>query len=279
MNDIEVVAKITPGTISTNFEDIKAAVTGMVTAYEGLEVTEATRKERKDDLATLRKIRKAVDDRRKELEKEYNKPFDSFRSDVKSVLTIIDQPIKKLDEDLKALDAQRIAEKQEHLREIYAANIQGMEEYLPFDKLKKPQWDNASYKDSDIVYDINEAVLKTKDDISAIKAVESPIEELCLVTYKMDGLQAALKRHSEYVAAQKALEEKEKKAQEERKVLEEKDTLETPSPEWIAEKIEHVRKELNTEKAALFRIKGEKNINDVRQYFDFAGIPYEEVDG
>lgn len=267
MNEIEVVARITPGKIETNFEDIKAAIEEQMTAYEGLEVTEETKAERKADLATLRKIRKAVDDKRKDLKNEYQKPYEAFEKEVKGILSIIDQPITQIDKDLKELDQKRIEEKQSHLKELYDANIQGLEEYLPFAKLKKPQWDNASYKDSDIVYDINEAVVKCQLDIETIKALESPIEALLYTTYKMNGLQAAIKRNTEYLAAQKAVAEREAKAREE-----------APNPAPIPAPIpeptpEPVKEEIESLTVTVY---GSEDIGALIEFLQAAGIQYKE---
>ena len=75
MNEIEVKVTQTAGVIESNFEEIKEALGLQMTAYLELELNEENIKERKADLATLRKIRKAVDDRRKDVKKTFNKPY------------------------------------------------------------------------------------------------------------------------------------------------------------------------------------------------------------
>ena len=69
MNDLEVKVSQQPGIINCNLEEIKEALKVQMTAYMDLEVTEGNIKESKSDLATLRKIKKAVDDRRKEVKR------------------------------------------------------------------------------------------------------------------------------------------------------------------------------------------------------------------
>ena len=57
-NDFQVSIK-QPVIITGNFEEMKAELSNMMTAYAGLEVTEENLPERKKDVATLRKIKTA----------------------------------------------------------------------------------------------------------------------------------------------------------------------------------------------------------------------------
>ena len=80
MNDIEVKVTQTAGVIESNFEEIKEALGLQMTAYLELEVTKDNINERKADLATLRKIYKAVDERKKEVKKGFMKPYEDFEN-------------------------------------------------------------------------------------------------------------------------------------------------------------------------------------------------------
>ena len=101
MNDIEVKVTQTAGVIESNFEEIKEALGLQMTAYLELEVTEDNINERKADLATLRKICKAVDERKKEVKKGFMKPYEDFEKEVKDVLAVINEPINMIDTELK----------------------------------------------------------------------------------------------------------------------------------------------------------------------------------
>lgn len=201
MNDIEVKVTQTAGVIESNFEEIKEALGLQMTAYLELELNEGNIKERKADLATLRKIRKAVDDRRKEVKKTFNKPYEEFESKVKEVLAVIDEPINMIDTGLKGFEEKRVAEKIEHAKAIHAEQVGEFAEYLPFSVSYKNTWKNATCSDNEIISDIQEQVVKIKNDLNVIKGLHSEIEEQLLEAYKTTGrnLTAVIKKNTDYI--------------------------------------------------------------------------------
>lgn len=217
MEELNVVVEQTPGVIKCNLSEIKEALKVQMTAYTSLEITEDKIKVAKSDLATLRKIRTAVDDRRKEIKKAFTEPYDIFEQEVKEVLAVIDEPIGMIDKKLKEFDAARAAEKLNHVKELYAENIGEYEEYLPFDKIFNKKWLNATATDKDVIYDISERKTKVMSDLDVIHALGSEIEEEIIKVYKNNGndLAMAIKRNSSYMedkARVKAKAEEEAKA-------------------------------------------------------------------
>lgn len=223
MNDIEVKVSQQAGIINCNLEEIKEALRLQMTAYTELEVTEGNIKESKGDLATLRKIKKAVDDRRKEVKKSFMKPYEEFEADVKSVLSIIDEPIGMIDGKLKEFEAKRAAEKLEHVKELYKENIGEYEEFLPFSAIAKNSWTNATCSDKDILFDIAEARQRVRADLDVITGLKSEIHEQLIDVYKRtcNNLSAAVQKNTDYIeakeAAKKVLEAEAKKEAEEKK--------------------------------------------------------------
>ena len=268
MEELQVKVEQSPGIIKCNFEEIKEALKLQMTAYTSLEITESDIKERKADLATLRKIRKAVDDQRKAVKNEFIAPLNEFEESVKDLLSVIDEPIGMIDGKLKEFDAKRVAEKQGRLHELYEANIGEFAEYLPYEAIATKKWDNATYKDSDIIYDISEAVTKVRSDIDVIKALGSEIEKECLTAYKKAGndLKAAIQKNNDYNAAKKLAEEKVKE--------ESKKTEEFP-----VEKESPVASSETESKVIYFKVSGEANITMVRDFCSLNGINVEEIPG
>lgn len=223
MNDIEVKVSQQAGVINCNLEEIKEALRLQMTAYTELEVTEGNIKESKGDLATLRKIKKAVDDRRKEVKKSFMKPYEEFEADVKSVLSIIDEPIGMIDGKLKEFEAKRAAEKLEHVKELYKENIGEYEEFLPFSAIAKNSWTNATCSDKDILFDIAEARQRVRADLDVITGLKSEIHEQLIDVYKRtcNNLSAAVQKNTDYIeakeAAKKVLEAEAKKEAEKKK--------------------------------------------------------------
>lgn len=226
MNELDVIVRQTPGVIECNFDEIKEALVLQMTAYSSLEVTEENIPESKKDLATLRKIRKAVDDRRKEIKKTFNEPYDEFEKKVKEILGVIDEPIALIDDKLKGFEEKRIKERQAHLHELYEQNIGDLSEYLPFERVKTPQWDNKTCADTSILSDISAARQKVKQDFDVIHALQSDIENELFEAYRASGndLSAAIKKNTSYIEAKQIAErriaEEEKRREEERRQFE-----------------------------------------------------------
>lgn len=298
----ELIVKQQNGVIECNFEEIKADLETMMSAYTSLEITEDGIKDAKTDLATLRKIYKAVDDKRKDVKKDFMKPYTDFEDNVKDLLQVINKPIGMIDNKLKEFETKRIAEKQQYLKDLYEECIGEFGEYLPFEKVKKPQWDNSSITEKAIRYDLSEAVTKVRSDLDAIKGLHSEIEEECLKAYKASGnnILAAISKNTDYVnakaLAQKKLEEEkrieeqrieeEKRIQAEKEAAETKDSVDELKEEAAEEIVKEVEPEttveINTEipffqEAFTFRVIGAEDIKLVKEYLAFAGIEYEEV--
>ena len=215
MNEIEVKVTQTAGVIESNFEEIKEALGLQMTAYLELELNEGNIKERKADLATLRKIRKAVDDRRKEVKKTFNKPYEEFESKVKEVLAVIDEPINMIDTELKGFEEKRVAEKIEHAKAIHAEQVGEFAEYLPFSASYKNTWKNATCSDNEIISDIQEQVVKIKNDLNVIKGLHSEIEEQLLEVYKTTGnLAAVVQKNTDYIEIKRQIETSEQQKKE-----------------------------------------------------------------
>lgn len=292
MNLPEVVINQTPAVIHCNFGEIKYALATQMEAYKDLPVTEDNEQERKKDLATLRKIRKAIDDKRKDIKKEAETPIKAFEAEVKDVLTVIDKPIAEIDGQLKDLDQARIQARQQHLQDVYRENIGEWEEYLPFNVVKKPQWDNRTCTDRDIIYDISEMKVKVENDVAAIKATGSEIEDRMLAVYKQSGdLAAAIRRHTEYMEAKKAAEEHAKKEAEAR-IAQAEAEAQRKAQEQIAQAEAQIREELKAAsptacqpaqpvdvwgRTLTIRVHGEEDCEAVLEFLQAAKIEYQEV--
>lgn len=275
MNEFEV--KQTNGSIACNFKEMKEELSTMMTAYTSLEITEDKIPETKKDLATLRKIRKAVDDKKKDVKKSFMQPYEDFEKGVKELLAVIDEPIGMIDGKLKEFEVKRIAEKQSHLHDLYNECIGEYGDYLTFEAVKKPQWDNSSYSDKDIRYDVSEAVTKVRSEIDAIKALNSEIEEECLKVYKKNGnsLTAAIQKNSDYISAKEMAR---KKFEEEKRLEAEKKAEEFMNPSvapTVCQPAESV--DVWKEPTFTFRVTGEDYIKKIKEILEFSEIPYIEV--
>ena len=283
MNDFIVEVTQHPGTISCNFDEIETALKNQMQAYADLEVTEDNIPERKKDIATLRKIKDAVDSKRKEVKRTFSEPLTAFEAKVKNLTGILDTEIIRIDRQIKEFDHKRIEEKQKHIQELYEQNVGEFAEFLPLHILKSSKWDNKTCSDNEIISDIQMAKIKVSGDIQAIKALGSEIEEKLIATYKANGniLAAAIQKNTEYLDAKKAAEER-LRIETERKEEARRAAEEAQRAAELAKQTEpvlesKVEEEFETEPVLVIRVTGHENIDALRTFLDMSEIPYEEV--
>ena len=207
MQELSFNVQTNLGTLDANFDDLKDALKNQMSAYRELEVNEGNLVERKSDLAFLRKLRGAIDQRRKEVKKEFARPYNEFEAKVWDLIRVVDEPIELIDGQMKEIDRRRVEEKQAHLVELYNENIKEYAEYLPFESLKEKSWDNKTTKDKEIIDAIQVAVIKVENDLNSIKSLCSPIEDELIAAYKKTrDLPGVIKRAADFLRDRELIE-------------------------------------------------------------------------
>lgn len=265
------------GIISTNLDIIEAELKAQMEVYKDYVVTEDSVPNDKKLLAELRKLEKDLNSARVATKKEYMKAFDEFEGRCKSVISLVSQPIALINEQIKLFDEEKKIAKIEHIKELYAEHIGELERFLPFEKVMNanPKWANASTKDSDILFDLSAMVLKVKNDLSAIKALNSEIEEECIRTYESFGndLSMAIQRNSQYLADKQKLEQSRK--EEEARASEVK--KETQQEQAIPSKLSTLDAVVKMTKTAKIIVAYE-DLQQAKNCLDFADIKYQVIE-
>ena len=97
--------------IEFNYEELKNWITEQVEQYKGLAYTDETIKNAKEDRAKLNKFKESIDNARKDVKKRYLEPYNQFEDKVKTLLALIEEPTKAIDQQVKAYEEQKKAEK------------------------------------------------------------------------------------------------------------------------------------------------------------------------
>lgn len=257
MNEFEVLVTPKAGSIDTNFADIKAQLELEMSAYKGVEVSESNLSERKKDVAFLRKVRKAVDDKRKDVKKFYMQPYMDFENSCKELLSVIDEPIDEINTQVKAFDEKRIAEKRAELEKFYTDNIEEFSRFIPFESTLEDTWSNVSYKSKDYQFHLSELKTRVRSDIDVIKSLGSEIEEELINVYQKSGniLASAVQRNQQYLS------DKQKISAQVKEQIKEEVTTYIPN---------------ETEKRMIKFIVSGEDAEQVRQFLDFSNISYSE---
>ena len=199
------VEELKPVLIRGNFDEMQAALTNMMTAYAGLEVNEDNIPERKKDIATLRKIKAAIEDKRKATKKEYEKPLKAFEAECKKLTGVIDTEIDRINSDLAVFEQKRIAEKRAAVWAIYQEVMGDKAEYLPIENIRRKEWDNKTCSENEIRSDIQQAKISLENDLEVLKNTCGEFYEDCIKVYKSRGLMAALQRMNDLKEARQTI--------------------------------------------------------------------------
>lgn len=103
-----------------NFDRLKAAVEAYANKYQGMAVTASTEKESKSSRAELRKLKQALDDKRKEIRKKYAEPYQRFADQIKDLEMTLDSSINPIDAGLKELEEQQRQLRLKHVNALIA---------------------------------------------------------------------------------------------------------------------------------------------------------------
>ena len=264
MNDFQVQIK-QPVIISGNFEEMQQELSNMMQAYAGLEVTEANLPERKKDIATLRKIKTAIEDKRKAAKKDYEKPFKAFESECKKLTGIIDKEIDRINADMDVYEKKRIADKKLTIAHLYAKTVGDFAEYIPLESIYRQQWDNKSYSEKDIAADIQTMVINVRQELNTIDSMCAPWADECKLVYMANGnsITSAIQRYKDLQSAKEAAERAVKAAEQETHAIipeEPEKPVEKPTDrsEWT------------------FTVFTEEDAKFIRETCEFTDIRYEE---
>ncbi|PTM21094.1 hypothetical protein DA798_12070 [Lactobacillus sp. PFC-70] len=90
-----------------NYEQLQQTVNDYANKFNNMVVTDDTEKDAKNIRAELRKVSAALDDRRKEIKKDFNRPYDDFAEKVNVLRASLDRAIIPIDAGLKELEEQQ----------------------------------------------------------------------------------------------------------------------------------------------------------------------------
>jgi len=225
MNLVEVKVDSKLGTIESNLSAVAESVKAYVNEYADYVVSEETVKDSKSLLADIRKQQKALDDERKSIKKTWNEPYNAFEKQAKEVIALYDEPINQINMQLLQFEEDRKAKKREEIREAYEECKGDLGEYLTYEKIYNPKWENASVSIKSVKEDMETQFAGVEMSISTIKSLNSKFEDKGIEVYKNTlDMQQAIQTMTRYQKQEEeilARQEAEKKAAEERARLEE----------------------------------------------------------
>lgn len=233
---LEVIVSQAPGTVEWNFDQLKESLAEMMREYEGVAYDEGSMAGAKKDLASLRKLRAEVEERRKEIKARCLEPYAVIEGQAKELTGLIDKPISSISAQVREWEDARKRER----REAIMAAMREEFSSLPPEVAEKasaaaydPRWENATAPKKAWEDAIRAAREKAEADLRVIAELDDDFREDAGRAYleRLD-LADALGKASELKRQRDAIIRRE---QERREALERKEALEREKAQGMGE--------------------------------------------
>lgn len=207
-----IIKAAEPGSISFNFEELKAELTEKAAIYETMVFSEDQFQEAKKTRSDLNRVAKALSDERIKRKKQFMEPFEQFEKQIKELTAIIEKAAANIDKQVKEFEEQKKKEKLEAIERIWDEVI-NHPEWLQCSDIFNTKWLNASVSIETVKKELAEKISKIETEIGIITDLqEYSFEALDYYKRTLDlgGAIAETKRLAD-LAKRKAAEEEAKK--------------------------------------------------------------------
>ena len=192
------VLDLTFGTLTTNALQLHDYVAETLERYTPDNYSEENVEQAKADRAILNKAAKELNDRRIQIEREWNAPPQEFKGIVGDTVKMIADGSAKIDAVVKGVENKAKAEKRAAIEELWERKGVTL---LPLSKLWDDKWLNKTKRLPAIEKEIGEKLLKIEAELDTLSAVDTEDGEV-LRAYYLDCLD--LQRTLAYSATLKA---------------------------------------------------------------------------
>lgn len=192
------VLDLTFGTLTTNALQLHDYVAATLERYTPENYSEDNVEQAKADRAILNKAAKELNDRRIQIEREWNAPLQEFKGIVGDTVKMISEGSAKIDAVVKGVESKAKAEKRTAIEELWERKGITL---LPLSKLWDDKWLNKTKRLPAIEKEIGEKLLKIEAELDTLAAVDTEDGDV-LRAYYLDCLD--LQRTLTYSATLKA---------------------------------------------------------------------------
>lgn len=211
--ELQVNAIQIPDSITFNYEEIRNELESTMKRYETMVYTADQMKEAKADRAALNKLKKALNDERIRLEREYMKPFADFKTKITELVTLIEKPCGLIDKQVKAYEEEKKEKKREEV--VNAFEAQRFPMWLNLEQIFNPSWLNASCSMKTVEGDLAAIRDTISKELVALAQMPSFAFEATEVYKQTLNMTAAINEGKRLLDIQQRKEEAERLAKEE----------------------------------------------------------------
>ncbi len=214
MEELSVIVTQEPGSVSWNFEEIKAALAVRLDEYTQTIYTDETIGTAKTDVAMLRKLSSSVEERRKEIKNKCLEPYEIIEKQAKELVQLINQPIEAINAQVKDYEARRVAIAQEQIQQYWDSKVDVLPEGIrqkAWDKIYDSRWTNATATKKSWKDGIDNGISSIVKDLETISSFNSEFEEDAKKVYFQTlDLASAIQKMNQLNEMKKAVEEKQR---------------------------------------------------------------------
>ena len=143
MEGLQLKSRQQPGLVAIdNFLEMKDALAQVLTRYENVVYTEDMLADAKADKKELTRLRKEIDERRKEIKKAYLAPYNDFEAQVKELLAMVDAPLNEIKEFVSEMDQRGKDAKRSEIWAYYCKQA------APLGEMAQAVFDSPAFLDS-----------------------------------------------------------------------------------------------------------------------------------
>ncbi len=187
MDLVQVVVNESAGTIEDNLDAVEQSIRERMQEYATVVITEDTVGDGKKLLADIRKEKKVLDDKRKEVKRRWLEPYEAFEKRIKAIEGCYASAEGEISAQLDIFEGQRREAKRQRIEEIYNEVKGELEEWVPLERIYDKRWENATCTDAKIREDMTLAFGQMELSISTIKSMLSEFEADALYTLMDTG--------------------------------------------------------------------------------------------
>ena len=178
------VRELTLGTLTTNALQLRDHVAETLERYTPENYSEENVDQAKADHAILNKAAKELNDRRIQIEREWNAPLQEFKGIVGDTVKMISDGSAKIDAVVKDVESKAKAEKRAAIEELWERKGITL---LPLSMLWDDRWLNKTKRLPAIEKEIGEKLLKIEAELDTLAAVDTEDGDV-LRAYYLDCL-------------------------------------------------------------------------------------------
>lgn len=211
--------------IKANFDETKAALEEMARPYKGVLVDSSNLRETKADIARIRKVERSISEYRKMVKKYVLVPLTAFEDKCKELSGVCTEAVQAMDVQVKEIERQQKEAKIESLREFFGEAEKKYPEYVSFDEVLDPTWENKTCPVEKCQNDILAYIGEVERDIDIIKSLKSEDEVALLMRYAEHKDLRDVMDYNQSLIRRKEQAERERQAEEQRRIAEEQERI------------------------------------------------------